>query len=217
VKFKTRPAPGNHDYYTTGASGYFGYFGSAAGDSSKGYYSYDLGSWHVVVLNSNDLTDGNGSCIYVSCASGSAQEQWLKADLAAHPTRCTLAYWHHPLFTSDSLEAAGPATAVRPFWDDLYAAGADLVLNGHAHMYERFAPQRPDGTRDDTNGIREIVTGTGGYLEHSATSPAATNSQVLNNDTFGLTKLTLGNGWYSWQFLPQVGKTFTDSGRTSCH
>jgi hypothetical protein len=202
-KARTRPAVGNHEYYTPGASGYFGYFGAKAGDPKKGYYSYDRGSWHVVVLNSN--------CSEVSCAAGSPQERWLENDLAAHPNRCTLAYFHHPRFSS-----SGDNPSVAPFWNDLYAAGAEVVLNGHTHNYERFAPQRPDGTRARGRGIREFVVGTGG-VGHAAFGAIRPNSQVRNADTYGVLKLTLHQGSYDWKFVPVAGKTFTDSGTKSCH
>jgi hypothetical protein len=210
-KAKTHPAVGNHEYATSNASGYFNYFGSAAGTAGQGWYSYDLGTWHVVVLNTSE------QCWPISCAKGSAQEQWLKTDLQNHASQCTLAYWHHPLFTSDGLAAAGASPQVKPFWDDLYAAGADVVVNGHAHQYERFAPQSPDGISDPGNGITELVAGTGGYSEHPLSSTPANNSIVRNNDTFGLLRLVLRPGGYSWRFLPQSGKTFTDSGSASCH
>jgi acid phosphatase type 7 len=207
----TRPTPGNHDYETSGATGYFGYFGSAAATPGKGWYSYDLGSWHVVVLNSSD------GCGTVSCASGSAQEQWLKADLAAHPGMCTLAYWHHPLFTSDGLDAVTNLTAAKPFWQDLYAARADVVLNGHAHLYERFDPQDPNGNLDTANGIREFTVGTGGDAEHPVAPNHQPNSAILDNQTFGVLELTLRPHGYTWRFVPISGQTFTDSGNASCH
>src|SRR6059058_1114760 len=147
-KARTRPVPGNHDYNTAGAAGYFGYFGAAAGESGKGYYSFNLGAWHIIALNSDLPMD-----------AGSTQEQWLRADLAAHPAACTLAYWHHPLFSSSTVAVLGAARAT---WQDLYDAGAELVLNGHHHDYERFAPQNPAGEVDQVHGIQEIVAGTGG-------------------------------------------------------
>ncbi len=208
-KDKTAPAAGNHEYETTGAAGYFGYFGAAAGTAGQGWYSYDLGAWHIIVLNSSD------QCNPVACSSG-PQRTFLQNDLAAHTNQCTMAYWHHPLFTSDSNAFAGPTTQVKPFWDDLYAAGADVVLNGHSHVYERFGPQTPSGVADSANGIREFIVGTGGYTEHSVSAPVA-NSEALNNDTFGVLKLTLRPTDYSWKFLPVAGKTFTDSGSASCH
>jgi hypothetical protein len=135
---RTRPATGNHEYHTSGAQGYFNYFGAAAGDPNEGYYSYDLGAWHIIVLNSN--------CSEVSCAAGSPQEQWLRGDLDAHPADCILAYWHHPLFNT----SGGGTIAVRPFWQALYAARADVVLNGHIHNYARLEPLDPDGIGPDT-------------------------------------------------------------------
>jgi hypothetical protein len=203
-KARTRPAPGNHDYAIPGAADYFDYFGAAAGDPSKGYYSYDLGTWHIIVLNS--------ACNAVGCEAGSPQEQWLRADLQAHPTTCTLAYWHHPLFSS----RYGTDSRSQPLWQALYDAGAEVVLNGHAHTYERFAPQTPHGQRDDARGIRAFVVGTGG----APLRPFATNqphSEVLNNSTHGVLKLTLHATSYDWQFVPVVGQTFTDAGSTACH
>src|ERR1041385_2747537 len=204
-KPRTQPAPGDRDYKTANAAGYFGYFGTAAGDPKQGYYSYDLGAWHVVVLNT-------GRWGLVPFTATSPQVQWLKADLAAHPARCTLAYWHNPLF--DSKDA--PNTAVKPLWDVLYAAGADVVVNAHYAFYERFAPQTPAGVADPTGGIREFVAGTGGAAVQAFGTVRA-NSQVRNSGTFGVLKLTLNNGSYSWQFVPVAGKTFSDSGSTSCH
>ena len=204
-KTRTKPAVGNHEYLTSGASGYFNYFGAAAGDPKKGYYSYDRGVWHVIVLNSN--------CSNVSCAVGSPQEQWLRADLAAHPNKCTLAYFHAPLYSSGQ---HGNSTYVRPFWEALYQANADVVLSGHEHDYERFAPQNPYGAFDSARGIREFVVGTGGtYLRPFGTIKA--NSVSRNATTHGVLKLTLNSGGYAWKFVPVAGKTFTDSGTASCH
>ncbi|MCA1702762.1 MAG: metallophosphoesterase [Actinobacteria bacterium] len=201
-KSLTRPSPGNHDYHVSGAPGYFDYFGAAAGERGKGYYSYDLGSWHVVALNSN-----------VSTAAGSAQEQWLRADLAAHPNRCTLAYWHHPRFTSGSVHDNN--TAVGPLWQALYDAGADVVLNGHNHNYERFGRQDPSGQADAQQGIREFVVGTGGGGHYGFDSPKP-NSEVRNGDSYGVLKLTLRDEGYDWRFEPEAGKTFTDTGSAGC-
>jgi PKD repeat protein len=201
-KSRTKPVPGNHDYLTAGAAGYFNYFGAAAGASGKGYYSYDLGAWHVVALNSN-----------IAMNVGSPQEVWLKADLAKSTKRCTVAYWHHPLFSSGN---EGPHAEVKPLYQDLYDAGAELVIVGHDHDYERFAPQTPDGVRDSLHGIREIVAGTGGgglFVVY----PPVPNSEVLNNNTLGVLKLTLHANGYTWKFLPIAGKTFTDSGSYPCH
>jgi hypothetical protein len=203
---RTKPSVGNHEYLTSGASGYFGYFGTAAGESGKGYYSYDLGDWHVIVLNSN--------CSKVTCATGSPQEQWLRTDLAAHPNKCTMAYFHAPLYSSGSEH--GNSTYVRPFWKALYAADADVVITGHDHDYERFAPQDPYGAFDSARGIREFVVGTGGtYLRPFGTIKP--NSISRNSLTHGVLKLTLHATGYDWKFVPVAGKTFTDSGSTACH
>jgi hypothetical protein len=148
-KARTRPAPGNHDYNTSGASGYFGFFGAAAGDPAQGYYSYDLGAWHIVSLNSN--------CDVVSCSAGSAQEQWLRADLMAHPTACVAAYWHHPRYSSGTHHGSSDAT--QALWQVLYDADADLILAGHEHNYERFAPMTATGSVDGARGIRSFVVG----------------------------------------------------------
>ena len=206
-KARTRPAVGNHDYRTPGAGGYFTYFGATAGDWDKGYYSYDLGAWHVIVLNSNCGNVAGG------CGVGSPQERWLEADLAASPAACTVAYFHHPLFNSGE---HGAYTAVRPLWDVLYADGVELVLNGHAHGYERFAPQRPDGQADPNFGIREFVAGTGGQ-SHTVYTAALPTTEVRNGDTFGVLMLTLSPGAYDWTFVPVAGASFTDAGHGSCH
>jgi hypothetical protein len=204
-KSRTRPATGNHDYHQTNASGYRAYFGYTSTEPL--YYSYDLGAWHVIALDS-------GSCdrTPAMCASGSAQELWLKADLAAHPQRCTVAYFHHPRFTSG---AHPPNLNVQAFWDALYAADADLILNGHNHQYERFAPQNAAGVGDATRGIREFVVGTGGAGLYGFQA-AQPNSEVRYNGSHGVLKLTLSSGSYSWAFLPSTG-TFSDTGTGSCH
>lgn len=205
-KARTKPSVGNHEYQTANASGYYGYFGAAAGDPTKGYYSYDLGDWHVIVLNSN--------CTIVSCAAGSPQEQWLRNDLMANTKQCTLAYWHHPRFNSGADH--GNDTAVGDFWKALYQYGAEIILNGHEHMYERFGPQKPDATADAANGIRQFTVGTGGrsFYPIGTIQP---NSELRNNSTYGVLRLTLGAGAYSWQFVPIAGQTFTDSGSGTCH
>ena len=202
-KARTKPAPGNHDYNTSGASGYYGYFGSLAGPSGRGYYSFDLGDWHIISLNSE-----------VSMSAGSAQEIWLRADLAASTKQCTLAYWHKPRFSSGTNH--GSLSSAQPLWQALYDFHAEIVLNGHEHNYERFAPQTPTGAADATNGIREFVVGTGGESHYTGMSPIA-NSQVFNGTTFGVLKLTLSAGTYSWQFIPVSGQSFTDSGSGTCH
>ena len=205
-KARTRPAVGNHEYLTAKASGYFDYFGTAAGDRTRGYYSYDLGSWHVAVLNSNCSRVGG-------CQRGSPQERWLRADLAASSARCAVAYWHHPLFSSGN---HGAHPNVRPLWDALYEAGAELVLVGHDHIYERFAPQTPAGHADAARGIREFMVGTGGK-NHTRIRRPQPNSEVRNDTTFGILQLTLRPTSYSWRFVPEAGKTFTDAGSSACH
>jgi calcineurin-like phosphoesterase family protein len=212
VKAITRPVPGNHEYGTPpgctpgNASGYFTYFGAAAGDPARGYYSYDVGAWHLVALNSN--------CSIVSCSSSSAQVQWLRQDLAAHPALCTLGYWHHPRFTSGGNSPG--SNSVTPLYQALYDHGADVVLVGHDHHYERFGPQDPNGGRNPTRGIREFVVGTGGRNFHPLNSPRP-NSEVRNNATFGVLNLALHPTRYDWQFVPEAGKSFRDSGTQACH
>ena len=206
-KTRTRPAPGNHEFHSKGAAYYFQYFGGAAGDPGNGYYSYELGSWHIVVLNSEcDQVGG--------CGAGSRQEQWLRQDLADHRAACTLAYFHKPLFSSGGTH--GNDLRVKPLWDALYQAGAEVIVNGHDHDYERFAPQTPEGKADPARGIREFVAGTGGK-NHRPFGAAHANSEVRNADTFGVLKLTLMAGRYAWEFVPEQGKTFSDSGQGSCH
>jgi hypothetical protein len=205
-KAKTRPSPGNHEYQTPGASGYFDYFngvGSASGPAGapgQGYYSYDIGSWHMVALNN-----------YVDMSAGAPEEQWLKGDLSATTQPCIAAYWHAPRWTS-GLHAGNPATA--PLVDDLYAAHADLLLTGHNHQYERFGLQNPSGGADPL-GIREFVVGTGGapFYRFSATQP---NSEVRDNTSHGVLKLTLHANSYDWDFRPSDG-AFSDAGKTACH
>jgi acid phosphatase type 7 len=206
-KARTKPAPGNHEYNTAGASGYFNYFDSAAGSASKGYYSYNRGDWHIVSLNSMCEKVGG-------CGATSPMVSWLKKDLAANSgKKCTLAYFHHPLLSSGE---HGNQKKMRPTWNALYAANAEVVVSGHDHSYERFAPQKPDGSRDAVRGIREFVVGTGGG-EHYPFATIKPNSQVRNAKTFGVLRLTLSSGTYTWKFVPVAGKTFTDSGTTSCH
>lgn len=202
---RTRPAPGNHEYYTPGAVGYYGYFGAAAGDPRRGYYSYDLGEWHIVALNSNCAAIGG-------CGAGSPQETWLRADLAAHPATCTLAYWHQARFSSGS---HGSDAAFADLWRALYDGGADVILAGHDHDYERFAPQRADGTRDDQRGIRQIVVGTGGRSHYPVVGTA--NSEAWNGTTSGVLRLVLHPTSYDWQFVPIVGQAFADHGSARCH
>ena len=215
VKGITHPSVGNHEYLTSGgtdcninnagAAGYFQYFGSAAGNPGQGYYSFDVGSWHLIALNTNCSSAGG-------CSASSQQGQWLASDLAAHQNACVLAFWHIPLFSSGG-RANGNS---RPFWTQLYNANADLILDGHDHIYERFAPQTPSGTSDPTRGIVEITAGTGG-ANHTSITTVAANSLVRNTSTFGVLMLTLHPNSYDWQFVPEAGKTFTDSGTGNCH
>ena len=206
-KARTRPAPGNHEYNTANATGYYGYFGASAGDPATGYYSYNLGQWHIIVLNSNS------DCGAIPCASGSAQEQWLRADLAANTKTCTLAYWHHPRFNSGAQH--GNDLNVAPFWQALYEFGADVILNGHEHVYERFAPQNPSGGADAL-GIRQFTVGTGGR-SHYPFGTILPNSEAHDATSYGVLKLTLHATSYDWQFIPVAGASFTDSGTGNCH
>ena len=203
---RTIPIVGNHEYNILFATDYFSYWGPAAGTPGNGWYSLDLGAWHIVVLNSN--------CGQVGCGAGGAQETFLRNDLAAHTQLCTLALWHEPLYTSTTVPL--PNTDVRPLFQDLYNAKADLLVVGHAHTYERFAPQDANGNLDLTNGIIQIVAGTGGD-SHGAFTTIAANSLVRNNDTFGVLKLTLHASSFDWQFIPIAGQTFTDSGTQACN
>jgi Big-like domain-containing protein/invasin-like protein len=206
-KSRTKPSAGNHEYNTSGATGYYAYFGAAAGDPSKGYYSYNLGAWHIIVLNSN-----------ISRSTGSAQDTWLKNDLDTHPGQCTVAYWHHPLYSSTGGSGSGGVSisSMKPFWDRLYAAHADLVLNGHRHFYERLKPMKPDGSYDPTNGITEIIAGSGGIGGGSVTDLFPTHV-TGNGDTRGVLKLYLYDDSFAWRFIPIAGKTYTDTGSTACH
>lgn len=201
-KARTRPVPGNHDYKTAGATGYYDYFGELAGPPGLGYYSYDVGGWHIVALNSEIAMD-----------KGTPQQVWLRSDLAANKSACTLAYWHRPLFTSGTHKPAGNT---RPLFRALYDYKAEVVLNGHNHQYERFAPMDPFGVLDEARGIREFVVGTGGS-SHYPFGAVQPNSEVRDNVAFGVMKLTLHTNGYDWEFLPVAGQTFTDSGSGTCH
>ncbi|MDP9239925.1 MAG: metallophosphoesterase, partial [Actinomycetota bacterium] len=215
-KGKIRPAPGNHEYYTDfSAAGYYSYFGGAASPQEpactancKGYYSYDVGNWHIVALNTND-----NNCQYVGCQAGSAQITWLQADLATNTKPCIAAYFHHPRWSSGTHH--GSNAAMGTIWSTLYSAGTDVVLNGHEHNYERFAKQDPAGAAR-SDGIREFVVGTGGNGLYGFGTPKA-NSQVRNGNSKGVLKLTLHANSYDWQFQPAAGYTFTDSGNDTCN
>ena len=207
----TWPSVGNHEYQTAGAAGYFDYFNGReaqtgrAGDRDKGYYSFDVGSWHLIALNSN-CTAASG------CGAGSPQEQWLRADLAANPRTCTLAYWHHPRFSSGM---HGNASSMQPIWQALYDHGADLVLAGHDHDSERFAPQTATGAADATKGIRSFVVGTGGKSLR-AFSTIRANSERRSSSSFGVLKLTLRPSSYAWEFVPIPGDALNDAGSGDC-
>jgi Ca2+-binding RTX toxin-like protein len=209
VKSITDPVLGNHE--PGSASGYFSYFGTggsrtqAPGAPGEGWYSFDVGSWHLIALNSN--------CSTVSCTAGSPQEEWLRSDLAAHPNGCKLAFWHHPRFSSGHDH---DNTFMQPIWQALYDARADVVISGHSHDYERFAPMDASGNRDSSNGIREFVVGTGGAF-FTGISTLRANSEVHQNDTYGVLYVTLHSSSYDWEFVPESGKSFTDSGSGSCH
>ena len=199
---RTRPSIGNHDLAEDGGAAYHRYFGEAAGEAGEGWYSYELGVWHVVVLNSN--------CQFVGCAPRSAQHDWLLADLAASDAECTLAYWHHPRFSSGP---HGDDPAVASFWEALDEADADLVLAGHEHQYERFQPQAADGVTDP-DGLRQITVGTGGAALRPAVR-VAPNSELIIDDAFGVIVLTLRPGGYEWRLLAIDGAE-RDSGSASC-
>ncbi len=207
VKSITHPEAGNHDYGYSGAKGYYGYFGAAAGDPTKGYYSYNIGTWHVIEINSNCTKITGG------CGAGSPEETWVKSDLAAHPSVCTLAVFHHPRYSSGH---DGDNLFMAPIFQDLYDANVDVVLSGHSHDYERFAPQDNASHLDNARGITQFVVGTGGafFTGFGSIKP---NSQVHQNSTFGVLELTLHPTSYDWRFVPEAGKTWTDSGSRSCH
>ncbi len=202
---RTRPVPGNHESLTKNASAYFSYFGEAAGDPSKGYYSYELGTWHVVALNSN-CSDIGG------CGADSPEVKWLQTDLAAHPTSCTLAYWHVPRFSSG---LHGSNESMQTMWQTAINGGVDVVLNGHDHLYERFAPMDENGNASSV-GTREFVVGTGGTNHYNFIHVLST-SQARDNTSFGVLKLALHPAGYDWQFLPIDGASFQDSGSGACH
>jgi len=205
-KERLHPAAGNHDWATPGAQGYFNYFGAAAGNPGEGWYSFDLNGWHIVVLDSQ--------CSQVKgCQAGSPQEKWLKADLAAHPALCSLAIWHHPRFSSGS-HGNNPVT--QAFWNDLYAAGAEIVINGHDHDYERFDLQDPNANPDAAHGIRQFVVGTGGALLVDLPGKLVANSQKFITGEYGVIALTLYPDHYAWEFVP-AGGSQSDSGSGVCH
>ena len=202
---RTHPTPGDRDWQFGGGAEYFNYFGGRAGEPGKGYYSFDVGEWHVIALNSN-----------IAMNATSAQYQWLKADLEANARECTLAYWHMPRFSSI---AGTPRNDVRPLWDLLFGGGVEVILNGNNRVYERFAPQRPDGVADEAFGIRQFISSTGGLGTQTAPSTRATNSEVLFTNVFGVVVLTLRAGGYDWEFRPAAGTTLAapETGSGVCH
>lgn len=204
---RTHPVPGNHEYATRGAEGYFAYFGSHAGESGKGWYSFDLGTWHLIALNSNCSRIDDG------CGEDSRQMQWLREDLAKSTKTCTLAYFHHPVFSSG---LHGQTETMLPIWKELVRTNVDVVLAGHDHHYERFAPQDAEGVFDGENGAREFVVGTGGR-SHYPVIKQQPNSETFNTATFGVLQLTLHPSLYDWQFVPIAGSTFSDRGTGECH
>jgi hypothetical protein len=215
-KGRTKPALGNHEFQSSpNGDGYFGYFGSGFGTAPQGWYSYDLGAWHIVVLNSNCSTAGVGGC-----GLGSPQYMWLQDDLTAHPASCTLAYWHHPVFTSTpellGNDPAGPPVNLYALLD---AERVDVVLSAHSRAYERFAPQDASG-KSTPSGIREFVVGTGGGNLDATPATFAGNSEKwggASTSSWGVLKLTLHPASYDWQFVPIASSTFTDAGSTACH
>jgi hypothetical protein len=216
-KGSTRPAAGNHEYATPNAAGYFEYFAPTTPQISTGryYYSYDLGSWHVIVLDSDcKYLRGSPSNPDDGCVVNSPQMNWLERDLANDTATCTLAYWHHPVFSSAE---SGYNAKTLPFWRALYAAGVDVVVNGHRHVYERFAPQDPNGTLDRQNGIVEFIAGTGGDDHGVLQASRAPNEIVRNNTSFGYLKLTLQASGYAYRFVSVASGSFTDSGTGTCH
>ena len=205
-KSRTHPAPGNHEYNTPDAAGYFDYFGARAGDPDEGWYAYNLGTWRIYSLNSNCSEIGG-------CGAGSAQVAWLKADLLAHPHQCTLAYWHHPRFSSGP---HGNNASTDGLWDALYAADAEIVLSGHDHDYERFAPMSGNGSVNAARGMVEFVVGTGGR-EHYAFLSILPASRARNSTAWGVLKLTLSPRSWTSRFVPIAGRTYSDTASGTCH
>ncbi|HYF39577.1 MAG TPA: metallophosphoesterase [Gemmatimonadales bacterium] len=205
-KARTYAALGNHEYNLGTAAASFDYFGDRAGPRDRGYYSFDLGNWHVIVLNVSDA---------VAFEEGSLQDQWLQADLAANSKTCTVALWHSPRFFSSNTVGYTSNAFITKLWERLYDAGVDLVLNGHQHHYERFPPMTPTGNPDQQRGIRQFNAGTGG---ESAEMPVAiAQHSEVRSDAFGVLRLILDAGSYSWEFVPAVAGQFTDSGTGTCH
>lgn len=197
---RTRPVPGNHDYRTRGAAAYYAYFGEQAGPPGRGYYSFELGDWLVLMLNSN-----------IAVGADSEQARWLRAQLAGRDRGCEIAIAHHPRFSSGP---HGPESRMAAIWQILYDGGVELTLSGHDHIYERFAPMTADGTLDEARGVRQFVVGTGGFKPYDPREPQP-NSEVVTSAT-GVIKLSLGDGAYQWEFVPVPGETFRDWGEGKC-
>ena len=208
LKSLTKPTPGDNEYKTPGAAGYFAYWGTRAGPPRRGWYSYDIGPWHIISLNSNCSEVGG-------CRAGSPQGRWLRQDLAAHKRRCTLAYWHHPRFSGGQVTNDDE---MQPFWHVLYDKGADVVLSAHARNYQRFAPQTPTGVADPVRGIREFVVGTGGDNTLDPVAAIA-NTEAMQSSTWGVLYLTLRPTGYDWFFdhVPYGAPSFVDYGSGACH
>lgn len=211
LKSITYPVPGNHEYETPRASGYFDYFNGMgvdsgrAGHRDRGWYAFTLGAWHVIALNSNCPQAGG-------CGAGSPQEQWLRATLAANTAKCTLAYWHHPRFSA----AGASDTSVTALWKALEDDAADLILTAHTHNYERYAPLTSVGAVDGARGIPSFIVGTGGRSVHM-TPRTQVGLQAIDGRTFGVLRLVLKDGGFDWEFRSEPGSTFTDAGSASCH
>jgi alkaline phosphatase len=199
-----RPAPGNHEYNTPGAAGYYSFFGGRAGRGERGNYSFDVGAWHLIALNSN--------CAIVGCGDNSAQVRWLRADLKRHKNRCVGAYWHHPRYSSGT---HGDDPEVAPLWRELRKAGAEFVLSGHDHSYQRFAPQDENHRLAPRTGIRQFVAGTGGE-DHTAIARHSANSEKAIADQFGVIVMDLRAKSYDWRFVNEAGKSL-DRGSDRCH
>jgi alkaline phosphatase len=205
---RTRATPGNHEYYTPGARGYFDYFGWRAGPERLGYYSLKVGDWRIYALDSEVCE------LDVGCGPGSPQYTWLKKTLAKPAARCSLAVYHTPLFSSGF---HGNEPRVRPLYRLLYEAGVELIVNGHEHDYERLAPARPDGRIDSKKGVHQIIAGTGGAPLRPKGAREAAHSRLYSDDAWGVLELRLKQRSYTWTFLPVEGETFTDRGTRSCH
>jgi acid phosphatase type 7 len=209
-KDRTMPATGNHDEATKNAQGYWDYFGESGGPYDKYYYSYDLGAWHVVVLNSDCWRVGG-------CETDDPQAEWLRTDLAGHSAFCTLAVWHRPPFSSGRYGDPEDTARVRPLWGVINEEGVDVLLTGHEHSYERFAPMDTEGKRDEAHGVRLFVVGTGGGNLRSFANDPLPTTEAREDDSWGVLKLDLKPSGYDWDFLPVEGSTFSDSGTGNCH